>query len=153
MEITKELRNLAAKNGACRRALIYIDARPGITLAELTIEDRAWVTEQPAAPPEVLAELANDPDSIVRWGVANHPLTPLDELVELANDPDKDVRRVLASNRSAPSDVLTKLASDPDKDVRLEVAKNPVAPPEALTKLVIDPDVYVQQVAESRVTC
>ena len=48
--------------------------------------------------PERLAELAADPDAVVRWRVAKHPATPAAALELLAADHDDGVRLAAAIN-------------------------------------------------------
>ena len=96
------------------------------------------LAESNNASPEIIEELAENEDMILRRAVAENPKTPVKLLRKLTGDRDLAVRRNVALNTSTPVDILMKLAEDEEKWVRFAVARNPNAPAEILRKLTED---------------
>jgi len=79
---------------------------------------------------QTLAGLAGAPSSWgVRWRVAANPACPPQLLQQLAQDPDQAVREQVANNPSCPPRVLEALARDPDQRVRTAALGHPNCPP------------------------
>jgi len=96
----------------------------------LTYESAVRIAQDPATPPDVLAEFAmNDEPSIVMF-VAMNPRAPQETLTLLADHhhPGAHVRQRVASNVSTPPAVLELLSADRNEDVRCNVASNPSTP-------------------------
>ena len=96
------------------------------------------LAESNNASPEIIEELAENEDMIVRRAVAENPKTPVKLLRKLTGDRDMVMRRNVALNTSTPVDILMKLAEDEEKWVRIAVARNPNTPAEILRKLTED---------------
>jgi hypothetical protein len=103
---------------------------------------RAVVASSRELPPAALALLAADEDDTVRLAVAGNPATPPEVLVELADD--WVCRLAVAGNSGAPPALLTRLAVAWDPAVRKAVARNPAAPSEVLEVLAEDADLGVR---------
>ena len=84
---------------------------------------------------EVLTQLADDPEELVRKYVAANPSTPVEVLMRLADDSEKWVLEGLAENPSTPVEVLTRLADHSEERVLKSLAQNPSTPVEVLTAL------------------
>ena len=113
-------------------------------------EDEDWlvrygVARNPNTPIEVIMKLAEDEDANVRYGVARNPNTPVEVIMKLTEDEDVNVRYGVADNPRISAEVLRKLAEDEDEWVRQEVAKNPRTPVEVLMILAEDEDEYVRE--------
>ena len=68
-------------------------------------------------------------------------------LSELACDPDLYIRELVAKSINTPLAVLSKLANDDGWCVRLHVAKNPKTPKDVLLMLSKDPDNFIAKLA------
>lgn len=77
-------------------------------------------------------DLANDPDSSARRGVADNPNCPDELLVQLAKDPEFIVRLGVALNPKTPTSVLEDLAHDSNKWVAENAMGNPSIPIETV---------------------
>lgn len=103
----------------------------------------ATVAENPSAPAETLARLAQDSSAVVRCAVAENRATPVEVLADLAGDPDPNVVTRVALNRTTSPSTLAALtewrpaptARPGDADPRSPVARNPNTPPAALRAL------------------
>ena len=96
--------------------------------------------------PEILRELAADPDDDVRIEVADNENTPEDVLRLLAEDSYADF--AVARNPKTPIDLLEELSESGDTSVRYSVAENPSTPPYLLYQLSkYDPSGEVRQTA------
>lgn len=69
-------------------------------------------------PPDVVADLAHDPDDGVRACLARNESTPCDVLRQLAHDESAHVRGWVAVNFQVPADVMADLLDDPSEIVR-----------------------------------
>ena len=113
------------------------------------VDTRRAIAETPNMPPELLKQLADHKDEIVRQNVACNPNTPPEALAWLTEDKDY-ADSYAACNPNTPPEALAKLAEDKSQDMSWEVADNPNTPPEALLKLAEDEDKYVRErVAEN----
>ena len=134
------------------RVLVYSEkiANNPNMLAELATDPdylvREYIASNLNTPIAALKQLANEDenDNIVRACVAKNPNTPISTLEQLANDRDALVRQYLAQNKNLPVYVLEQLASDRDVDVRNLVAINPATPSHILEKLATDRDIYIK---------
>jgi hypothetical protein len=72
---------------------------------------------------EVIEELSNHPDAIIRGIVANQNDTDPSILVKLSEDEDWFVKMAVASNASSPPAAIKELAGDDDESIA-EVALN-----------------------------
>ena len=95
--------------------------------------------------PQVLAELAEDPDEDVRSHVAENCNTPIHVLEQLASHEEYIVKISVAYNSLTPISTLEKLADDLDEDIRLTVAKNCNTPISTLKKLADDKSKYIRE--------
>jgi len=74
----------------------------------------------------------------VRWGVASNPITSAEILAELAHDPESLVRSSVASHLMLPDGLYSFLASDDTVGVRAALARNPTCPIDLLETLSLD---------------
>ena len=96
--------------------------------------------------PDILRELASDPDDDVRISVADNEHTPIDVLRLLAEDDMADF--AVARNPKTPIDLLEELSENGDTAVRYSVAENLNTPPYLLYQLSrYDPSGEVRQAA------
>jgi hypothetical protein len=99
----------------------------GVNLSELPLwQRRNWSAEVSTAAP-LLAELAEDDDTLVRAGVAENVWTPPDVLIQLATDRAELVRLGVAKNRRTSPEVLARLGGDESRRVRQQALANPTA--------------------------
>lgn len=75
------------------------------------------VADNTESEPNVLEEVSNHPDFLVKSAVAANPSAPLKVLFRLAEDSSTDLRFALADNHNAATPVLEKLAHDRDAHV------------------------------------
>jgi hypothetical protein len=68
--------------------------------------------------PELLSQLANDTNKIVRLNVVTNKKTPPQVLAQLANDEYNQVRYRVSENPKTPIDALNQLLNDPESDIR-----------------------------------
>ncbi|MCS7102252.1 MAG: hypothetical protein NZ992_00025 [Candidatus Korarchaeum sp.] len=101
--------------------MTHADLRARARHPEVSV--RITVAQDPRCPPELLAELAYDPDSRVVSEVALNPNTPESTLVMLAKYPLDVVRGNVAENPNCPHAAYKILAKDPEKWVREKVAR------------------------------
>ena len=106
---------------------------------------RAGLARNDNATPEVLRELAIDPELVVREGVAENRNMPEDLFPILSGDSDSFVREAIARSPRAQGQVLRKLADDPDLLVRVYVYKNPATPSDVRERLRKDPKVIAEE--------
>jgi len=99
---------------------------------------RVEVARDPACPPQILGQLAQDWWWEVRAAVALHPSCPGPSERRLAGDPSIWVRRALAESPTASEAVLTLLSNDEDAGVRDAVAEHPHVPSALLSNLARD---------------
>ncbi|WP_406407474.1 HEAT repeat domain-containing protein [Streptomyces sp. NBC_01643] len=90
----------------------------------------------------------NHPD--IRFWVAHNRTVPPEILAELIEDPDWRVRDRVASKRNCPSELLERLVDDPHDSVRRLVAGHPRSLRSAVARLVDDPWPVVAQEARVR---
>jgi len=76
-----------------------------------------WVLLNKTIPVDVLRQLASDPNSSVRYGVAIKRKCPPDLMEQLAHDPEEEVRYALVYNAKAPFSVLRVLARDSSRRI------------------------------------
>ncbi len=95
------------------------------------------------ADPGELRELAKSTMEKIRMRVAENPSAPEDVLATLAQDPHADVRIAVGSNSSASSKLMRLLARDPDPTVRYSIAESLAVEPVLLNFLANDPNPYV----------
>jgi hypothetical protein len=96
---------------------------------------RAVVAGNPAAPPAVLADLAQDDFASVRALVAANPATPPTLLEKLAFDRERRVLEGLATNPNLPSHVVDEMAQSDDPEFRALAARHPRLSPSSLPSL------------------
>lgn len=99
----------------------------------------------PATPPAVLSELAQDWVWEVRRTVARNPSAPSESLESLAHDEDLEVRVAVAENRNASRRALAVLAEDGMWAVRWPVARNPHTSSDTLTVLAGDDSCRIRE--------
>ncbi len=115
--------------------------------AEACLNDVFWERRAIAVryvPLERVAELAHDPDEVVRRAVAIR--LPEAELAALCHDPDREVRITVAAR--LPVEQLAGMMSDPDYLVRQHVAER--MPHGRLPRMVDDPDREVRKAVARR---
>lgn len=105
------------------------------------------VATNPLASPELLEQLASDPQRYVRTEVANNPRTSPGVLERLAGDSEDWVRLAVAKSGATPSAALAGLASDPIPWVRRLVAEHPATPYAVLATLAMDSNLAVSTAA------
>lgn len=123
------------------RLVLHLVARSGVELGQFPrLMDQASsalrdsepfqiaVAEDYGMPPELLYQLINHGDFVIRWMLAGNPSLPAALLRNLANDADGQVRDRAARNPSTPPDVLSALIADEDADVRCAAAANKFLP-------------------------
>lgn len=130
------------------------------TLASDLDRDVRTVVAQYGAPPDVLAQLALDPDAFVRVAAAANSDCPSEALATLANDHSEieyddgggfSIREAVSSNPSTPCAVLEVLAQDELCEVL--IAGNPSTPVATLEILSESPNVETRaNVARNRNT-
>jgi hypothetical protein len=86
-----------------------------------------------------LTELARDPDSWVRAGVAFRPDLPEPIILELAEEEDADILSGIGQNPKTPLGIMKRIAQHGDKDVRRAAILNGQAPLVVLKMLLDDP--------------
>jgi len=106
-------------------------------------EVRREVARNPAASPDVLAELSKDPTWRVRKSVVNNPNTSMETFEDMAKMQDSRYRRAVAKSPLTPPELLAQLATDRGYTVRSAVAKNPNTSIETLEKLANDKNIDV----------
>lgn len=120
---------------------------------ETPLRARALLAQDPSAPAELLARLAEDKEPFVRERVADNPNTSRDTLDRLAGDSFVCVNKSVARNPSTSAETLERLAqydngdSDSSAHVRRKAAKNPNMPVASLVKLADDKVPYVRHAA------
>lgn len=92
--------------------------------------------DNPTTAATVLTALTTHPLPGVRVGVARNPAAPVELLLNLAQDGDDNVRAATASNPHLPGSELARLAEDPQPWVRWAVAANPHTPDTVLDDLL-----------------
>lgn len=95
-------------------------------LRVLATHENPKIRERVAAdyhtPPDLVEELAKDPDAGVRATLARNETVSCDILRDLARDDSETVRGFVAVNFFVPADVMNELAEDPSPVVRRLVA-------------------------------
>lgn len=137
------LRILARDTIACvRRAVAGNPAAPSEVLADLAREGFDAVAANPKAPPEVLETLARSGRWSTRMALAMNTATPPAILSALAHDKHVRVRINVAGNPALPPtdlvDVLLGLLPERGHYVRLWAATFPACPASVLSRLVSD---------------
>ncbi|MGB8699752.1 MAG: hypothetical protein WCD18_10080 [Thermosynechococcaceae cyanobacterium] len=107
----------------------------------IALIDAGW-----RSPEQLLGQLAEHRNPMVRRFVAQLPDAPLALLETLSLDDVSQVRLAVAQNPNAPVLLLELLAQDPDRQVRLAVAQRPDPPLHVLEKLSEDTDVTILMV-------
>ena len=110
---------------------------------------RQAVAANPACPPELCEQLADDPDMINE--LLHNPATPASVLETVAAV--KDHREYAASHPNCPPALLDQLASDRDEHVRCATARHRSCPPETISQLLHDPAETVRANAASNERC
>ena len=100
---------------------------------------------------EELRKFLKSKDIGIRFKLAENLASPPDVLAQLSNDPDPEVRACVACNPSTPSKIVTMLSEDEHDDVRFSMASDPNLPFEILYKLVHDQNPYVCDRAQKTV--
>ena len=104
-------------------------------------------------PIELLGELANDPEDLVRASVVSN-VNSLEEtrktILDGMKKDDYHVPRAFASSPFTSSDALIALASNENDHVRSDVAKNPLTPPSVRNRLRCDRSELVRGAAEEK---
>ena len=100
-----------------------------IRSAIVDIHDEHWQTlediaRDPDTSVDVLIDLANGSDSIVKMTVAENPNTPIDILEMLSSDEDEIVRWGVTQNPNVSVELLQKLGNDENWEVVEGVAMN-----------------------------
>jgi hypothetical protein len=90
----------------------------------------ARLATNPAAPEDVLVELARHPDGSVVWRALSNPKLGPERLRELAAEGQPAVRANLARNPNTPPDVLRELAEHESPQVDLNLVMHPALPEE-----------------------
>jgi hypothetical protein len=95
-----------------------------------------------------LAELALDPESVVRQAVARHATLDAATLAQLLADESWEVRLIAAQNRRAPQEqavaIVTGLLASEDPHIRSTAAGSRLLTVEQITPLLSDPDAEVR---------
>ena len=140
----KELRKIKARVASDKET-------PAVVLAELAGDKstfvRFLVAGNPGASPEILNRLASDDSRGVRQNVANNPNAPADVLIRLAEDPFEEVQWRLAMNPSCPASVLELLAARGGSKMKLTIVNHPNLPLQVLKELTEDDDPHVAHTA------
>jgi len=106
---------------------------------------RAQVAANPAAPVDVIARLAVEPDAWVRKHAASNPSLPSPALRALSSDDDDQVRRAAAGNPNAAPAVLAELSRDDEAGFRAAAAGNGNTEPADLDRLARDESHWVRK--------
>jgi hypothetical protein len=105
MIITEDLIALAAAQGACADALLFMSRQPR-QLSDLREDWRAWAAQQQRCPTAMLLALAADSSDYVRGGVARNTAAPVEALEALAKDASPQIanlaRLKLEARRKTP---------------------------------------------------
>lgn len=90
-----------------------------------------WIAEAPYAPPEKLAELAENPSSLIRSKLASHPRTPPETLAMFYNQPGNTLSAELAiaGNPNTPEHVHKQMIASAHPAVHKTLAENPAITP------------------------
>lgn len=120
-------------------------------------DERMVHAADPTTPQPTLVLLADDEDPWVRWAVARNPAAPPELLAQMKeaedwSDVDIAVYAAIAANPNTPPAVLERLAAQPSPlytVVRRAVANNAGAPPRALELLA--EEVYATDIRRSLV--
>lgn len=119
---------------------------------------RTWVARSQIAPPQILADLADDNnEDILKWLILNNQSTQntknkaartlkttVPELIdELTKNNKADIRKAIAQSKDTPAEVLKILSDDREDDVRRSVAENPHVTPDLLERLGNESSHYV----------
>ena len=126
-----DLTRLAYFEVSPKGALAENDRTPSAVLVDLARGGTQAVRETVAGRSDLPAELARTltTDSpTVRRSVASNPAAPADVLENLAKDEKYAVRAGVAGNPSTPTHVLTELSLDGEEMVRDAVMRNPASP-------------------------
>ncbi len=123
---------------------------PGATLDKLanlaTLDKRERllkkIADNPAAPPDLLEELASNPLTSIRASVAANPSTPSEILNLLAADSFREVQQSIARNPSSPLGLLEHFGESKDKDLRACLARNRSASAALLESLNLDHELH-----------
>jgi hypothetical protein len=128
------------------RNALHLIARSGINMAgDLprflmrqvnSMERKLAIAVDPNTPVQILEELANNLNQIVRCGIAMNPSTPINYLYALSNDTFyKNVRSFVAVNANLNIEIIQRLALDESSIVRSRIAMNSNTPVEILRLL------------------
>ena len=99
------------------------------------------IARNPKTPIEILQQLSQSENEVIRKVVSDNTRLPLENLLNLAQDPSSNVRVWMAQRRhTLPIEVLEILALDEDSEVKLRLAENPTTPSQILTTLVTNTD-------------
>lgn len=75
------------------------------------------VAQNRTIPAEIMKELANQGDEIVRSILAEKRKLPFDLFHYFSKDPSPLIRKIIAANQKTPIDIVENLANDEDEDV------------------------------------
>ena len=106
----------------------------------------AWASH-PTYPVCLLAELVDDPATLVRYSIATHPWVPADVLARLARCAGSTARGSIARHERTPIPTLEALSNDEAPRVRAAAAANARLPRQHLVRLAQDDDLVREQVA------
>ncbi len=88
--------------------------------------------------PECLRVLARSSEKIILRRLAKNASTPIDVLCDLKDHADSVVRSNVACNPSTPPHLVRRFAEDPSTDVRFHMAGDPNLSLEILSQLALD---------------
>lgn len=119
---------------------------------------RTWVARSQAAPPEILALLANDRNKeILQWVVLNNNSTPKTKrqaarnlsktvsglITELSESDDQHIREAVVLSKDTPKKILQFLCDDENENVRRALAESSRVTPDMLEVLADNSSHYV----------
>jgi len=118
-------------------------------LKTANLNTRASIAKDPSTPVDILVQLSQDEDWMVRQGVAGHRNTPAEALDRLSHcliedQADGTLERV-ASNHNTPAEALVRLSQDENEQVRYYVVWNPNTPIDTLVQLSQDKSEFVRR--------
>jgi hypothetical protein len=131
---------------ALRLAWVTADGQRYVTSPYVCF--RASAACSPSLPPEAVARLLNDEDSIVRTTMASHAPHLVDtaaaERIDREYLPDKKTRWRPADDFVFPPDTLRRFATDPDPRMRCLAPRDPNLPAELAERLAADTEASVR---------
>lgn len=107
-------------------------------------EVRWEIANNPNAPEDVLTNLSGAREESIRTAVAQNPYTPWSILLLMSKDSSKEVRKAVGENSQASELIFDMLVEDTEKEVRTSIAKNTKTQTQFLDKLAKDKDEIVR---------